>query len=234
MTLTSAATGGSPNRGQPFTGSGVTAGTFIIALLTGSAGASGSTYSINQSQTVSSPTAMSNTGGNYVGAANQSQAISNFINRVADSAGLFPNDQTMFHYSNLRYPAIATGIGLTKVLMSYEGSQDWVTGIGAANTAGFNNTYQQALFQLAALDSSQFGTALTGFFNTICAIPNIFAPAVFLFITGSFGPNETNQRWAFCLPDSYANVSGTPTEGQALLNNGAWVAMSARNVALPN
>src|SRR6185312_12549842 len=184
MTLTSAATGGSPNRGQPFTGAGVTAGTFIIALLTGLAGASGSTYSINQSQTISSPTAMSNTGGNYVGAANQSQAISNFINRVADSAGLFPNDQTMFHYSNLRYPAIATGIGLTKVLMSYEGSQDWVTGIGAANTAGFNNTYQQALFQLAALNSSQFGTALTGFFNTICAIPNIFAPANYLFIIG--------------------------------------------------
>jgi hypothetical protein len=85
-------------------------------------------------------------------------------------------------------------------------------------------------FLTAAINSPQWSSAQIAYFNATSGLTGTGMPAVFIMTTDGNGAGQPDQRWAYASPDAYA--SGT--EGQALLNCPAWVAMGARNQALPN
>lgn len=232
LTITAVASQ-TPVVNQPLVGPGITSPTTIILGVSGTS--PNFTLTLSQTATVtngSTITAPLNGGGNYIGAANTTQAIVNIVAAVTASG----NSTSTTNLANVLYPQFATQIGPTKVVLSYEGGQALQTQTGV--NAGKVLTAGDSLFSLAAVDSTQLGAAQKTFFDNLCAIStgNVFMPSAYIFIQGGAGPvaSQTQQQWGYCLPDSYAIVGSAPTEGQALLNNGAWAAMSARNVALPN
>ena len=229
MTVTGTVTGGALAQYQSFSGAGVTAGTKIIGNgfttsgFTGTGGAG--TYQLNQSSTVASPVTMTNVGVNYSGAANQSQAITNFVAAVVDAGNIYAGAQSTTGYISV-ISGFASTLPAGKVVLGYEGGTDWQTVAGSiAPGEGPNNhivTSADSLFLFGVVNSAQWGTAQANFFTAYKAIPKSFMPAIYIWIA---------PRWGYCNPDSYALSGGVPTEGQALLNNGAWVDMSAFNAA---
>lgn len=170
-----------------------------------------------------------NGGGNYTGAANPTQAITNFVAQVVDVGSI--NNQSITRYATEVWPQEAGALPAGKVLLGYEGGADWQVTVGA-NQGGHTLTANDELFARAALDSPQWATAQVGFFNTVSAVPNSAMPSVFISIGGGTVA-APSQRWAYCAPDSYATISGTPTEGAALtVNSPVWIAMGNRNRAL--
>lgn len=171
-----------------------------------------------------------NGGGNYTGAANPSQALTNFVNQTAASIASWA--ATIIPQYSSTLAAQAPG----KVVVNYEGLQDWQTQTGKVTNGGHTLTAGDSLFSIAAINSSQWATAVVNFFNALNAITNCFMPSQYIWIGSedivSLNPD---QRWANCAPDSYATITGTPTEGAALtVNSPVWIAMGNRNVALPN
>jgi hypothetical protein len=171
-----------------------------------------------------------NSGGNYSGAANPTQAITNFVNHAKTDTG--SGNQSIDTYSGTLRPAYASALPLGTPSIEYEGGANWQVRAGSCGTncqtlLGPITTPQANLLR-AALNSSQWGTAQAGYFNTVAAISNTAMSAVYLMVNGTDVPPPGDQRWSYASPDSYA--SGT--EGQALLNNGAWVAMGTRNHGL--
>lgn len=159
----------------------------------------------------------SNGGGNYTGAANPTQAVTNFVAAIA------PNFTT--YETNIT--TVSGWMPSGKFYFGYEGAADWPT-LAGSNYQGHILTSGDQAFLIGASISTQWGTALTNFWNTISALPHVALPGAYTYAAANVG----DYRWVYAAPDTYANVSGTPTEGQALLNNGAWAAMSARNLAL--
>jgi len=191
---------------------------------------------------------MTGAGGNYIGAANQSQALTNFVNSVVDPAGVFlgvGKGETCNNYAITIIPAMSASLAANapgKVALSYEGGTDWPTQSGyLAPANGYRLTYADAIMSIAAINSSQWATAQTNFFNTVAGFSNVFMPSIYTWIGSNIEISFSDpapipqQRWCYTSPDSYANISGTPTEGAGLtVNSPVWIAMSARNVALPN
>lgn len=166
-----------------------------------------------------------NGGGNYTGAANTAQAITNFVAQVNGTSSCAA--QSIQCYAQTLRPAYASGLPLGKPSIEYEGGADWVVKAGAA-TFGPTLTTAMAAFSVAVINSSQWATAQTGYFNSVAAIANAASPSVYIFIAGTSTAPPGDQRWGYASPDSYA--SGT--EGQALLNNPFWVAAGVRNQGL--
>lgn len=219
--------------GQQFTGAGVSSGTQIIAdafsgggSFTGQGGAG--TYGLSKSSTVGSPTTMSNIGGNYTGAANQSQAITNFVAQVVDAGNIYSGETTT-RYGTVVIPQFASQMPAGKVVVSYEGGTDWQTQAGNSQ-GGHVLTAGDSTFSIAVINSPQWATAQVNFFNVVGAISGSFMPSIYIWV-GAAG----TERWSYCTPDTYATISGTPTEGAALtVNSPVWIAMGNRNQALPS
>lgn len=216
--------------GQFFSGAGVAANTFISRSLSGGSGAG--LYQLNQASTVASPTTMTNiVGGNYIGAANQSQALANFVLQNVNPPVNFTifsgQSQSTNFYSGNVLPQNSSALPAGKVFLNYEGGQQWNVQIGKITSLnGYRINPADSLFGLAAQQSSQWGVGQTNFFNAANAIANCYMPSIYIWING---------QWAYCSPDTYSLVSGTPTEGAALtVNNPAWINWSARNQALPS
>lgn len=179
-----------------------------------------------------------NGGGNYTGAANPTQAITNFVAKVqavGDGTG-----QSIDIWKNTWLPNYSTTLPSGKVIVNYEGGADWQAQSGAKQPystiggSGYVLTAGDAAFSIGVLDSSQWATAQSGAFNAFNGIAKCCMPALYTWI-GAGTPSAPAQRWAYCAPDTYASISGTPTEGAALtVNSPGWIAWSARNVALPS
>lgn len=247
--------GGPPNQGSAvnstyyqywFTGSNTTAYTTDAAVVSGSWGAPGTqhemynvaSYVDNKSAYYTSSATGTHTfnddmalyfgtdnsgngGGNYTGAANQTQAIQNFVTSVVNETNTGPG---FAYYLGLH--ADASGwLPAGKFTMEYEGGFNWNTKSGTNNNAGQALTANGQTFMLAISNSAAWGTAQVNYFNSLAALAKGALGSVYIISTTS---TSGDQRWAYAAPDSYA--SGI--EGQALLNNGAWAAMSARNQAL--
>ena len=135
-------------------------------------------------------------------------------------------EESTTRYATKVMPQFAAAMPAGKIVLGYEGGTDWQTSAGG-NQNGHVLTEDDALFANAVLNSPQWATAQVDFFNAVSKISNCFMPSIYIWIQGAGG-----KRWAYCTPDSYAVSGGVRKEGQALLNNPAWVAMSARNVAL--
>lgn len=150
-------------------------------------------------------------GGNYTGAANPSQAITNFVASI--SASTSGGGITQYTTLAAQY---STNLGAQgKVAISYEGGADWAD----SGTAG------QIAFTQAVYNSSQWATAQIGYWTTaVAGNSNYKMPSVYTYIGVG-----TSTRWAYCEPDSYGSTS---TEGQALANNPTFAAMCTRNQAL--
>lgn len=176
----------------------------------------------------------SNGGGNYTGAANTTQAVTNFVNQVINTTS---GSQSITQWATVLMPVFSSKMAAAgKVVVNYEGGTDWAASLGGTQTANTNITTQAQLnLVIAAINSSQWATAQVGFFNTIAStLSNCFMPSIYTWIgneENNSGTISLAQRWAYTAPDTYG---GTTTEGQGLLNNPTWVAMSSRNVALPS
>ena len=99
------------------------------------------------------------------------------------------------------------------------------------NTAGAADQ----IFVTAVINSAQWAAAQLSFFNACASLTNFAMPSVYIEI-GAFtpGPSQaSNQRWAFCAPDTYQLPAGSGAEGAALTTrNAPWPALSSRNQAL--
>jgi len=171
-----------------------------------------------------------NGGGNYSGAANPTQAITNFVNQVVTGVA----SQSTNDYTNPANPtagrdsSFASAMAaLGKASIHYEGAQDWSCYPGAGDWGSITLTTNQATFKRAVINSTQWATALTNYFTATQLVINSYLPAAYYITGGSSG--VLNQRWAFSTPDTYGQ-SGT--EGGGLAANPAWVAMGNRNRAL--
>ncbi|HEY6020167.1 MAG TPA: hypothetical protein VIY48_09780, partial [Candidatus Paceibacterota bacterium] len=170
-----------------------------------------------------------NGGGNYTGAANPTQAITNFVAKVVDAGNVFGSESTT-RYATVLMPQFASTIPPGKFVINYEGGTDWQTQAGNVTGGGHTLTAGDSAFSIAVINSSQWATAQTNFFNAVNAISGCFMPSIYIHV-GATG----TERWAYCNPDTYATIAGTPTEGAALtVNSPVWIAMGNRNQALPS
>jgi hypothetical protein len=170
-----------------------------------------------------------NGGGNYSGAADQTQAITNFVTQAVTGVAT----QSTNDYTNPADPTAGRDYsfanamaGFGKASIHYEGAQDWWCVAGAADYASITLTTEQAAFKRAVINSSQWATALTNYFDATELVSNSYLPAAYYITNGSQG--VLDQRWAFSTPDTYGQ-SGT--EGGGLAANPAWIAMGNRNRA---
>ena len=156
-----------------------------------------------------------NGGGNYTGHADPAQAITNFVAGVVDAANRYGEESTT-RYATKVIPQFAAAMPAGKIVLGYEGGTDWQTTVGG-NQNGHVLTAGDALFATAVINSPQWATAQVDFFDAVSKIPNCFMPSIYVWI---------NPRWGYCWPDSYATISGKPTEGAALtVNSPVWIAM---------
>lgn len=166
-----------------------------------------------------------NGGGNYSGAANPTQAITNYVNQMLGTPPLAGAQATTFYVDAVgngtlkQFADVAAISG--KVAINYEGGTDWAVDAGVGQ-AGHTLTSGDAIFAKAIINSSQWATAQVGYFNRAALVPNAAMQAVYNHI--GYG----TQRWSYAYPDSYAGT----TEGLALTNNLTWAAMGTRNRAL--
>ena len=172
--------------------------------------------------------------GPYSGAANQTQAIANFVTKASSTGNTWQTTKNFCDGSNptagkdYSFSSAMTSAG--KASIHYEGGMDWVSRQGENDWTGTPLTANQAAFKRAVQNSTQWATAyVTDYMGAITNLANSYIPASYLITNEYTGSGGTiQQRWAHASPDTYA--SGT--EGQALLNNPTWVAMGVRNRAL--
>ena len=156
----------------------------------------------------------------YAGAANPTQAITNFVTAVTSNP-----EESIYNYLNLsligRTATFAAAmLALGKTAINYEGGTDWEVQTGQNNGGGIALTANDTLFSVAVINSTQWRDAQIAYFNRTAQVAGSAMPSVFTFIG-----NVNSQRWSYCKPDSYVGT----TEGQALLNNPTWVGMGSRN-----
>jgi hypothetical protein len=171
------------------------------------------------------------------GSPNQSLAITHFVEAVISNPKGGTNAQPLNQYCNPANvnagldAAYAAGIPAGKMSIQYEGGPDWKTrsmpGAYGVAWGGHVITPADSIFLTAALDSATLGTAMTAYLNATAGIAKTALPSIYFWL-GAVVDGASDRRWTYAGPDTYA--SGT--EGQALLNSGPWVAMSARNSGL--
>jgi hypothetical protein len=161
----------------------------------------------------------------YVGLANPTQAITNFVAKVKTntSGQAIDNylDDSLVGFTATYAAAMRT---LGKWFLNYEGGADWHTASGSNIRDIHTVTAGEAELLLAALNSTQWRDAQVGYFNRAALVAGCAMQSIYIYI-GATG----NQRWSYCMPDAFG---GTTTEGQGLLNNPTWVGMSSRNQGL--
>jgi hypothetical protein len=173
-----------------------------------------------------------NDGGNYTGAANPAQAISNF---VANVQGGGAGNQSMNQYCSATDPSaglagsIDTAMGtFGKRVIWYEGGTDFPTQAGQSLN-GHTITMADQAFLVAVNQSSAWATAQVAFLNNLKNLPNTGPGALYQFLSS----DPTNLQWAYAAPDTYSTIASVPTEGAALtVNSPLWTGLSARNQAL--
>ena len=158
-----------------------------------------------------------NGGGNYTGAANSSQAITNFVNSVRNSCS--PGSGALsFLYSSAtnsiaplaQFSSYMTPIG--KAICNYEGGNDWAAGLNQ-RLGGHTLTQADNTFSIAVINSSQYGTLQSTFFDMFCALSSqCFMPSMYTWI-GAGTSSNPEQRWAQSSPDAYG---ATSSEGGGL------------------
>ena len=170
-------------------------------------------------------------GGNYIGAANPTQAITNFVNNIVTQGT--GDNQTINNYSSQGSPtagilgAISTGLtnaGGNKRIIQYEGGNDWAC-LPGAYQENHQVTSGESLFMNAVCQSQQWATAQSQFLDNIKSIPNHGPGALYLSIKGA----TNDLRWGYVAPDSYSGG----VEGAAINNSPMWVTVGARNALLP-
>lgn len=222
VTITAVAVG-TPVVNQTLVGSGISGGTYIIGMR---GTAPNLTVTLNQPATIPNGTTIrspANGGGNYTGAANQTLAISNFVAQNDNGPlGAGTNGVCLnWYYVNMMTRLADNLIPAGKYLCQYEGGSNWQT-----RAAGYPVGYPA--LSVAAINSAQWGTAQINFWKR-CAnySPKLTMPSLYLSVATGFG--NTDQQWAYAIPDTYAKVADVWAEGQALANNGLWSQASARN-----
>lgn len=168
--------------------------------------------------------AMYNGTGAYSGAANQSQAITNFINATITATDASHSLNSWLPIQDTFISCMGTG----QYVVHYEGGPDWDPRAGAyANDPpGYTRgtfTADDEAFLLATYRSAQLGTALVNYFNSVSAKSKSAMPAIYLTI-------NAGQRWSIGYPDSYA--TGSSVEGSNLTSSPVWTALNARNASV--
>lgn len=222
MTVTAISTNSVLNIFDSVTGSGVTSGTTITSFGSGQGGTG--TYNLSTSSTVVSPATMTGPahgGGNYTSAANQSQALSNFVTKtVTDTV------EGLAYYASI-HSQFTANMGDGQFVCQYEGGPNWTTLTGALANGVYPNFHQVTVtdtpFLVASYHYAGLGTGIVNYMNTICAQANTALPALFLSVNSGY-------RWTFSAPDSYD--VGSSVEGSGLSNNPAWTAVSTRNASV--
>lgn len=166
-----------------------------------------------------------NGGGNYTGAANPNQACSNFVVQMVANTS-----QGVAGYLNSATSFNGGMVTQGKRQIQYEGGANWTTATGA----GLNShiiTANDTLFLVGIYESSAWATAQLNFFNSVATNDSVAGPmSIYTFLASVTG---SGFRWAYAAPDTYATISGTPTEGAALtVNSPFWIGMGSRNQAL--
>lgn len=172
-----------------------------------------------------------NGGGDYTGAANTAQAITNFITNVTSGTG-----QSINNYCSQSNPSaghvgsFVTGVsGLGKYVIGYEGGTDWpcnAAGPTGGTLQGHTITSADSLFLNAVNQSTQWATAQKQYFNNCATLAFTGPQAIFTFVINT----PTNLRWCYASPDTYSGG----VEGAALNTSPMWLALGARNQALTN
>ena len=149
---------------------------------------------------------------------NQAQAVTNFINKAKNDPTGGPSLSQLVSI----YDQFVGQVSASQFVTNYEGGPNWMAiknnllsdnhTITAADEAFLVNTYR----------SAQLGTALTDFFNTVCAKPRSAMPSIYLSVNAGY-------RWTLGAPDSYGTTS---IEGGSLTTNPAWVALNSRNASV--
>lgn len=163
------------------------------------------------------------------GGAGQAAAIASFLATLSTDVAL-ANPQSFNYFATNNIPAFVTAVVAANAaakVCHYEGAADTPTLVGASLQGVHTITSADSAFLLAVVDSAAYGAALTGFFSRLAGQLGCVMPAPYK-IYGGDTLTPTDQRWSYCHIDSYVGT----TEGQQLLNNGAWAAMSARNQAV--
>lgn len=176
-----------------------------------------------------------NSGGNYTGAANPTQAIANFVNKIV-TTGIAGTDQTISVYCSQSNPSAgiiaqyATQMALLgKYVIQYEGATDWPNSVGSSlgthTITGPAGSGDNA-FLLGILQSQAWATAQAQFFSNCSTLLNSGPGAIYTFISIS----TTGPRWSYMWPDTYAGG----IEGGAFTASPMWTTLGARNQGLPN
>lgn len=184
-------------------------------------------FSLTGTGTFTDDSALYNGTSPYAGAANPTQAITNFINQMLGTPPIVNAEATTFYVDAVgngtlkQFADVARALG--KVAINYEGGADWSTTAGdLAGTQGSEHTITSAdaLFTTAVQNSSLWSTTQVDYFNRAALVVGAAMPSVYNHI--GYG----TQRWSYAYPDAY---SGT-TEGGGF--NATWAAMGTRNRAL--
>lgn len=173
-----------------------------------------------------------NGGNDYTGAANPTQAITNFVANVTTQTG-----QTIKSYCDHANPTAGIAgqfdtlmSGYGKRAIGYEGGTDWQCALNGTVGTTHTITAADSLFLCAVNQSSQWATAQTGFFNDVATLSVSGLMPIYQYQINT----PLNLRWAYISPDTYATIGGIPTEGGAMTNSPMWTALSTRNQALTN
>lgn len=161
-----------------------------------------------------------NSGGNYSGAANTVQAITNFV--TATSSFAIDNwvDPTLTTGKTVDFATAVRPYGKTAI--NYEGGEGWTittTALGGWQLGSHTVTVADAAFLFAAVNSTQWATAQVGYFNRAAQVSNTAMQAIYTTI---------GSRWSYTPKDTYQGG----VEGAALANSPVLAAMGARNRAL--
>lgn len=167
-----------------------------------------------------------NGGGNYSGAANPTQAITNFVNNIVNSTV----NETIGAFCSQASPgagilgAFNTAmVSAGKRVIQYEGGTDWACAAGSFNQSHLL-TAGDSLFVNAVNQSSQWAAAQAQFFDNIKNLSNHGPPALYLYLKSSTG----DLRWGYAAIDPY--LGGV--YGDNITTKAMWTTMAARNALL--
>lgn len=166
-----------------------------------------------------------NGGGNYTGAANPTQAITNFVANQTSSTG-----QTIKSYCDHANPTAGIAgqfdtlmSGYGKRAIGYEGGTDWQCAVGVG-IGSHTITTNDSLFLCAVNQSSQWAAAQAGFFNDVATLSVSGLMPIFTYQINT----PLNLRWCYISPDTYSGgVEGAAFSASPMLSG-----LGTRNQAL--
>jgi len=216
--VTTAVAAGTPVVRQILVGTGITAGTYVTAV----AGSSPNyTLTLNQNATVTAGTtitAPANGGGNFVGAANPTQALVNFVANLTGGGGAIPE---YYGYAQ-SYDTTLGALGQKAI--QYEGGTNWPVAVSTYFSTAL--TPNEAAFMAAAQGSTQWATAFVTATNAYSALSSTIMPAIYAGVFARWGHVSVNALNSPS-PDTYSGG----VEGAAW--NAEWTQLGTRNAGIP-